>query len=189
MFDSLILKNIQKHISLSDSEKEDFLAILKIKDFPKKEFILQQGQICKKLYFVEKGSLRSFNINEAGKESTIMFAVQDWWLTDMYSFVNQKPAVLSIETLEPSCLAYLHFDALEKLYIKIPKFEKFFRIIFQNAYIREQLRVLDNISISTEQRYNRFLNKYPHIVEKVSQKQIASYLGVTPEFLSSIKKN
>ncbi len=188
MNDYQILKNIEKHITLNDLEIDHFLSVLKLKDLDKKERILSQGQTCKKLYFVEFGSLRAYNMNEEGKESTIMFAVQDWWITDMDAFVHQKPAVLSIETLEASRVMELDFQKLEELYIKIPKFERFFRILFQNAYIREQVRALENISFTTEQRYLRFIKKYPQMLPKITQKQIASYLGVTPEFLSSIKK-
>ncbi|MGP1992910.1 Crp/Fnr family transcriptional regulator [Zobellia laminariae] len=188
MYEYQIFKNIQKHIPLSDSEKELLISLLVEKDTAKKEIVLEQGSVSKKLYFVEFGSLRAFNVNAEGRESTIMFAVQDWWITDMNSFVNQKPALLSIETLEVSRLIEFDFNRLEELYKMLPKFERFFRIIFQNAYIREQLRVLDNISFTTEQRYTRFIEKYPQVVQKVTQKQIASYLGVTPEFLSSVKK-
>ncbi|WP_047415841.1 Crp/Fnr family transcriptional regulator [Cellulophaga sp. Hel_I_12] len=183
-----IFKNIQKHISLSDSERQLFISLVVEKDIAKKEIVLEQGSISRKLYFVEFGSLRAFNVNEEGRESTIMFAVQDWWITDMNSFINQKPALLSIETLEVSRLIEFDFSTLEELYKRLPKFERFFRIIFQNAYIREQLRVLDKISFTTEQQYTRFVEKYPQIVQKVTQKQIASYLGVTPEFLSAVKK-
>jgi len=183
-----LFKNIQKHIPLRDSDKELLISLGIEKDSPKNEIVLQQGSVSRKIYFVEFGSLRAFNTNDQGKESTIMFAVKDWWITDMNSFVNQKPALLSIETLEESRLIEFDFSALEELYKRLPKFEKFFRIIFQNAYIREQLRVLDTISFTTEQRYTRFLEKYPQIVQKVTQKQIASYLGVTPEFLSAVKK-
>lgn len=187
MNDSMILKNIQKHISLDIEEKEYFLSLTTIKDYSKKELILRQGQICKKIYFVDTGSLRAFNINEDGKQSTIMFAIQDWWITDMNSYINQKPALLSIETIANSRLIELEFNNLEKLYKEIPKFERLFRILFQNAYIREQLRVLNNISLTTEHRYRRFVKQYPILIQQITQKQIASYLGVTPEFLSSIK--
>lgn len=185
---SHIFTNIQKHISLSDLEKSYFSSFIESNEISKKELILKQGQTCKKIYFVASGSLRAFNINSQGKDSTVMFAVQDWWITDMYCFTNQKPALLSIEALEDSKLITLDFYALEALYHEIPKFERFFRILFQNAYIREQLRALDAISFTTEERYSRFVEKYPEIVQKTTQKQIASYLGVTPEFLSSIKK-
>ncbi len=184
-----ILQNIQKHISLSEEEKKYFISVLEMSSVNKRQIILRQGQRCQKLYFVESGSLRAYNINDDGKESTIMFAIQDWWITDMNAFINQKPPLLSIETIQESSLVYIDFKTLEDLYIEIPKFERFFRIIFQNAYIREQLKVLDNISSTTEQRYLKFVDRYPKMLEKITQKQIASYLGVTPEFLSAIKKN
>jgi len=117
-----------------------------------------------------------------------MFGIEDWWITDMYCFANQKPAMLSLETLEETSVFTLDFDSFEHLLQKLPKFERLFRILFQNAYSREQLRVLDSISLSTEERYYKFVNKYPNLAKKVTQKQIASYLGVTPEFLSSVKK-
>jgi len=188
MQNCLVLKNIEKHISLSQVEKEMFISSINIKEWDKKELILRQGQACQKIYFVEAGNLRAFNTNNAGKESTIMFAVQDWWITDMHAFVNQQPALLSIETIQACRLIEVSYTKLEKLYEQIPKFERFFRILFQNAYIREQLRVLDNISLTTEQRYHKFVKKYPKMVEDITQKQIASYLGVTPEFLSTVKR-
>lgn len=188
MSDYQIFKNIEKHISLSDFEKEHLISLLKEKSILKKEFVLKQGQTCKKIYFVEFGSLRAFNVDDKGKESTIMFAIQDWWITDMSCFINNKPALLSIEALENSKVLELDFHLLEKLYQELPKFERFFRILFQNAYIREQQRALYNISYTTEERYRQFVKKYPAIVEKITQKQIASYLGVTQEFLSSVKK-
>ena len=184
-----IFKNFQKHIPLSNSEKEYLMSLIKIKTISKKEFILKQGQICKKIYFVEFGSLRAFNIDAKGKETTIMFAVKDWWITDMNCFVNKTPALLSIEALENSMVMELDFNLLEELYQKLPKFERFFRILFQNAYIREQQRALYNSSFTTEERYIQFVEKYPTVFKKVTQKQIASYLGVTPEFLSSVKNS
>ncbi len=183
-----LFKNIEKHIPLSNSDKNHLNSCATTKIVGKKELVLRQGQLCKELFFVESGSLRAFNCNKDGKESTIMFAVQDWWVTDMHCFTNQLPALLSIETLEDCKLIAFNFHALEELFKSVSGFERFFRIRFQNAYIREQLRVLDTISLTTEERYEKFMKKYPKIAEKVSQKQIASYLGVTPEFLSSVKK-
>ena len=188
MSDYQIFRNIQKHIRLGDSESAYLSSLFIVNEVERKELVLKQGQICKKLFFVESGSLRAFNTNSNGKESTIMFAMEDWWITDMDCFINQKPALLSIEALEKSKIVALDFHLLEALYQKIPKFERFFRILFQNAYVREQQRVLCNISSTTEERYQQFVKKYPAIAEKVTQKQIASYLGVTPEFLSSVKK-
>jgi len=186
---SKIFENIEKHISLNEDEKRYVESILITRNFNRKEMLLQQGLECRRIYFVEYGSLRAYNTNQDEKESTVMFALKDWWITDMNAFTNQTNSLLTIETLEQSQVIEIDYYVLEKLFRKIPKFEKFFRILFQNAYIREQQRVLQNISLNAEERYFRFINKYPAIVEKVTQKQIACYLGVTPEFLSSIKNN
>ncbi|WP_395973816.1 Crp/Fnr family transcriptional regulator [Chryseobacterium cucumeris] len=183
----LILKNISRHISLTNQEKSYFISLLKEKKVAKKELILQQQQVCKEINFVQTGILRAFHMDTTGKESTIMFAVSDWWITDMYCFINQKPAMLNIEALEESCILQLQKDHLDALYHKVPKFERFFRIMMQNAYIREQLRTIENLSLPAEVRYYNFLKKYPEAVKRIRQKQIASYLGITPEFLSLIK--
>jgi len=189
MYFQLLYSNIEKHIQLNASEKVVLESLLIKRQIQKKEIILKQGGICKKLFFVETGSLRAFNLNKNGKYSTIMFAVKDWWITDMNGFVNQETAQLSIVALEDCNIIELGYSSMETLYQKLPKFERFFRILFQNAYIREQQRALQIISLTTEERYKLFIKKYPQIIEKVTQKQIASYLGVTPEFLSVIKKN
>ncbi|MEM8506174.1 MAG: Crp/Fnr family transcriptional regulator [Bacteroidota bacterium] len=186
---ALLLGNMTRHISLDPSEKRYVLRTFKEMRTPKKQNILEQGKLCRYFYFVESGSLRAFHTNARGKEATMMFAVQDWWITDMAAFVDGKPALISLETLEDCLLFSIDATALEQLLQKIPKMERYFRILFQRAYIREQLRVLNAISYSVEERYIHFLEKYPQIVEKVSQKQLASYLGITPEFLSTVKKN
>ncbi|MCT2564174.1 Crp/Fnr family transcriptional regulator [Chryseobacterium herbae] len=189
MDESLVLKHISRHISLDSRETSFFLSLLTEKKVQKKELILKQQQVCKEISFVQSGVLRAFYLDPSGKESTIMFALPDWWITDMYCFINQKPAMLTIEALEESSLLQLKKDSLDELYSEVPKFEKFFRIMMQNAYIREQLRTIENLSLPAEERYYTFLKKYPLAAERITQKQIASYLGVTPEFLSSIKTN
>jgi CRP-like cAMP-binding protein len=187
MTHDLILKNIAKHIDLDIEEENFFISLLTSKEMVKKSLILKEGQICKYISFVHSGALRAFHIDKEGKEATIMFAVADWWVTDMFCFLNEKPAIMCIEALEDSCIFQLSKAHLEKIYCHVPKFERFFRILMQNAYTREQLRVIENLSLSAEDRYKSFLLKYPKIVKSVTQKQIASYLGITPEFLSAIK--
>lgn len=187
MLHDLILANVAKHISLTDDEKGYFISFLTQTEVSKKKNILTEGQICKTINFVHSGMLRAFFVDKDGKESTIMFAVADWWITDMYCFINQLPAMLNIETINTSIILQLQKSDLEKLYSKIPKFEKFFRILMQNAYIREQLRIIESLSLSAEQRFDNFVTKYPLIASNVTQKQIASYLGITPEFLSAIR--
>jgi len=117
-----------------------------------------------------------------------MFAPADWWVTDMYCFLNGRKAMMTIEALEESAVFQMSRRQFDGLLERWPKFERWFRILMQNAYTREQLRAMDNLSLPAEERYASFVKKYPHIAGQVTQKQIASYLGITPDFLSSIKK-
>lgn len=189
MTQDLLLHNISRHISLDNEETAYFMSLVKPRQLVKKSFILKEGQLCKYISFVNSGTLRAYYLDKEGKESTIMFAVTDWWITDMYCYINRLPAMLNIEAVENSSIFQLRKDHLDTLFVKVPKFERFFRILMQNAYIREQLRVIQNLSLSAEQRYDNFLSKYPQVAKKVTQKQIASYLGITPEFLSTIRGN
>lgn len=184
----LILKNVFKHIHLNKDEIDYFTSLLVRKQVAKKTILLHEAQACKYLSYVYSGALRAYYIDKSGKESTIMFAVADWWVTDMYCFLNNKPAMMFIETIADSIIYQISKTNFDKLFTDIPKFERFFRILMQNAYTREQLRIIENLSLPAEERYNSFVKKYPHIAEAVTQKQIASYLGITPEFLSAIRK-
>ncbi len=184
-----ILRNIAKHVSLTEAETNYFTSIISGKAVAKKTLLLKEGQRCNHLLYVHSGALRAYHIDKEGRESTIMFAVADWWVTDMYCFLNNKPAMMYIEAIEDSCIFQLSREHWEDLFGKVPKFERFFRILMQNAYTREQLRVIENLSLPAEERYDSFLQKYPHIANVVTQKQIASYLGITPEFLSAIRKH
>jgi CRP-like cAMP-binding protein len=186
---SLIRANVAKHISLNETELAYFLSVLDFKTLKKKEYLLEEGQHCTAINYVYSGALRAFYRAPDGGESTMMFAVSDWWITDMPCFVSGNPAMVFIEAIEDSCVFQLTKEKYERLLATVPKFERYFRILMQNSYIREQLRVLQNLSSSAEERYGIFLKKYPHIANKVSQKNIASYLGITPEFLSVIRSN
>lgn len=184
----VILQNIARHITLDHAETSYFLSLLTFKELSKKTILLQAGQSCNYINFVHSGALRAYHVDKAAKESTIMFAVSDWWVTDMYCFLNRRPAMMYIEAIEDSSIFQLSKTNLELLFLNLPKFERFFRILMQNAYTREQLRIIENLSLSAEERYDSFLHKYPHIASVITQKQIASYLGITPEFLSAIRK-
>ncbi|MBI1770615.1 MAG: Crp/Fnr family transcriptional regulator [Bacteroidetes bacterium] len=183
----LILSNIGKHITLNQPEIKFFLSLLKFKELKKKDFLLRAGEPCTTFNYITSGALRAFYRDVNDKEATIMFAVTDWWITDMPCFISQKPAMIHIEAIAKSRVLQLTKDDIDSLCIELPKFERFFRILMQNAYIREQLRVLQNLSQPAEVRYNNFLEKYPAIAKQVTLKNIASYLGITPEFLSVIR--
>lgn len=184
-----ILGNTARHIRFEKEEADYFVSLLTTLEVSRKESLLKVGGACTTINYVQAGALRAYYQDDHGTESIIMFALQDWWVTDMYSFISEQPAMLHIDALEDSTIIQLKKEDLEKLYLKVPKFERFFRIIMQNAYIREQLRVIENLSKPAGERYLNFLKKYPKVVERVPLKQIASYLGITPEFLSVVRKN
>ena len=182
-----ILQNIARHITLDKVEQDYFLSLITPENISRKQILLTEGHPCRNIFYVDAGVLRAFFADQWGKESTIMFAIADWWITDMFCFINQQPAMLTIEALADSTIFRLQRNDWETLLTTVPKFEKYFRVLMQNAYTREQLRVIQNLSIPAEERYNNFLGKYPQIAKQVTQKQIASYLGITPEFLSAIR--
>lgn len=163
--------------------------MLEANAFKKNEFILRSEEACNHIYFVNNGTLRTFFQNPNGKESTIMFAINNWWITDMYCFLNELAAMVNIQAVENSSVLRLSKNNMDELYEEIPAFNKFFRILMQNAYCREQLRMIQNLSLPSIDRYNNFLNQYPQIASKVPLKQVASYLGITPEFLSTLRAN
>ncbi|MGX1929253.1 Crp/Fnr family transcriptional regulator [Flagellimonas sp. 2504JD4-2] len=182
-----ILQNISNHITLTSEEIHALTSSLIEKKLEKGQILLKQGSYCDAIYFVNEGTLRAYFLSPEGKETTIMFAVKDWWITDMFAFTKAVKSKLSIEALEPSHVFCLSKQNFERFLREIPKLERFFRILLQNAYIREQLRGLENLSLTAKDKYEIFIKKYPAIAERVNQKQIASYLGITPEFLSMIK--
>ncbi|WP_298925272.1 Crp/Fnr family transcriptional regulator [uncultured Allomuricauda sp.] len=182
-----ILHNVSKHIQLNSKEIELFTSYLTEKRLGKGQVLLEQGAFCDGISFVNNGILRAYFLSEEGKETTIMFAIKDWWVTDMFAFTKKKKSMLSIEALEPSMVFLLSKVNFERLLLEIPKFERFFRILMQNAYIREQQRGLENLSLTAKKKYDIFMEKYPSIASQLNQKQIASYLGITPEFLSMVR--
>lgn len=184
---ALILDNIAKHVSLTPQEQSLFLSKTETQTYKAKTILLNAGDICKYTYFVNSGILRNFNINDNIVEHVLGFSCQGWWISDIYSLLTQKPGNLFIEVLEDAEVVLLSKENQELLYEEIPKLERFFRILTQNALIANQERLIDNLSLSAEERFEKFCAKYPTLIQKVPQKQIASYIGVTPEFFSKMK--
>lgn len=184
---ALIIQNMEKIISLTDEEKELILSKIELNQYKAKTVILHAGEICKHSYFVKSGILRSFTINDNIVEHVLQFACEDWWIGDMYSLISQKPGNLFIEVNEDAEVALLSKENQEELYHKIPKLERFFRILTENSLVAHQERLMDNLSLTAEERFEKFCSKYPTLIQKVPQKQIASYIGVTPEFFSKMK--
>ena len=184
---NLIIQNISKLISLTSEEEQLFLSKTETRQYKAKTIILNAGQVCKEGYFVNAGLLRSFNINDNIVEHVMSFACEGWWISDMYSLLSQKPGNLFIEVLENAEVVILSKENQEQLYHEIPKLERFFRILTENSLVANQERLMDNLSLTAEERFEKFCRKYPTLIQKVSQKQIASYIGVTPEFFSKMK--
>jgi CRP-like cAMP-binding protein len=182
-----IIDNISLHIELSDKDKELILSKIEIQQYKAKSVLLNAGEICRHSYFVNSGIVRSFNINDNIVEHVLQFACEGWWIGDMYSLLSQKPGNLFIEVNEDAEVAMLSKENQEILYQEIPKLERFFRILTENSLVAHQERLMDNLSLSAEERFEKFCSKYPTLIQKVPQKQVASYIGVTPEFFSKMK--
>ena len=186
---NLILQNIAKHISLTKEQENYFLSLLKNKKVRKKLFLSQEGDISKGTFFVTEGILRSYTVDKNGFEHVLQFAPPGWWMADMYSLITQQPGSLSIDAVEDSEVLLLPKQELDKLYNEIPAFERFFRILAENALVTFQQRLIDNLSLTAKERYANFCKRYPLLIERLPQKQVASYIGVTPEFLSKMLKS
>lgn len=159
------------------------------KKIKRRGFILQHGDVCKHFTFIVSGCFKMYVIDQAGKEHNLQFEVENGWIADLASFYSEKPSVVYIEAIEPSEVLQIRHDDLLDLYIHYHKFDRNFRIIVERKYIALQNRVLQNISFTAEQRYQNFLEQYPHLSNRLPNTQIASYLGITPEFLSKIRKD
>ena len=184
---TLLLENVSRHIALDDEEIRFFLSLLESRVLKRKELLLMEGEVCRHVAFVVDGALKSFSVDSDGGEHIVSFAVPGWWIADMYSFISHKPAILNIEAVADARVCLLSYEHRERLFEKLPKFERFFRILVENNMVSNQQRLIDNLGSSAEERYLHFIEKYPFIPECVPQHNIASYLGMTPEFLSKIR--
>lgn len=154
----------------------------------RRQFILQAGDISKLNTFVVEGCFRMYTVDENGKEHNLQFGVENWWIGDIGSFHSEEPTRLNIEAMENSVILQITKQDQLRLFVEYPKFNRIFRVITENALVSAQRRILQNISSTAEERYLDFVVRYPHFFNRISNVQIASYLGVTPEFLSVIRK-
>lgn len=179
--------NIAKYISLNESEKAYFHSLLVPRTFDRKKFLLRAGEVCDFEAYIVKGCVRVYFLDEKGGEVDVFFAVEDWWVSDLASFSLRKPADLYIQALEDCEVLFISYKKKEQLYAKVPKFERFFRILTQRSYNNTIKRLIGTMSKSAEERYDEFLQKYPDIPQRVPQHLIAAYLGISAEFLSKIR--
>ncbi|MCL4637996.1 MULTISPECIES: Crp/Fnr family transcriptional regulator [Olivibacter] len=174
-------------LPLNEEEKSIVEEAFKERSVKRRHFILQKGDICKHHTFVVEGCFRMYMVDEKGKEYNLQFAIENWWITDIGSFYSEEPSKLYIEALENSTVLQLGKEDQIKLFDDNIKFNRIFRVLTENALISAHRRILQNISSTAEERYLDFLKMSPHFFNRISNVQIASYLGVTPEFLSTIR--
>ncbi len=183
----LLLQSIEEKISIS-KEEFDFCKTLFIpKKLRKKQYLLQEGDVCRYTAFVEKGMLRTFTVDEKGNEPILQFSMEGWWIADLYSFLTEEPSMYNIEALEEGELLLITKENWEVLLAKVPAFERYFRLLIQNNLIATQRRLMSSLSESAEEKYTKLINNFPGCIQRVPQHMIASYLGITPETLSRIR--
>ena len=182
-----LFNNILKYVSLDEEEKKKISSIVEIVHIRKRQFIDQPGFISGYRNYVEKGSFRSFFIDEEGKEHTVQIALEDWFVSDFYSYITQTPATLFVEALEDSIIHRMRYDDIEGLCKEIHALSEYFRVTTERAFAFSRKRALSNISKTAEERYLELNERYPHMIQRIPQKVIASYLGMTPEFMSKIR--
>lgn len=189
MRSDLIIANINQYIRLEDPEIEFLLSVLIPRPFKQGELIVKSGEPARYMIFANAGYLMTYYTDTNGTDHVIQFAAEGWWSGDIYSLSEYPTTAYSTKGLSDGEVLLLPRLALQQLLDRYPKFERYFRIIFQKGLLRQQLRYIEGHATAAEERYQSFVRTYPAIVREVSQKYIASYLGITPEFLSKVRKN
>ena len=184
----LLFEKFSEKITLTEEEKQQVKTFFSPKKLRKKQYLLQEGDVSRYIAFVEKGTLRSYTVDEKGSEHIIQFAFEGWWISDQYSFLTGEPSTYNIDALEDSELLLLTRQSEEQLLEKLPQFEKYFRLLIQNSLISMQRRLAGSLTLSAEQRYQKLTQSCPSIPQRVPQHMMASFLGITPETLSRIRK-
>lgn len=182
----LILNNVARFIDLTELEKQKYISLLIEIKLGRKDFLMQAGEIAKYEYFITKGCLKVYTIDEEGTPHISMFAIEDYWTGDLSSFMTKEPSRYFIKATEPSELLGISRANYDVLFQEIPKFERFYRILYQKSLISYIRRSNHGISLTAEERYIEFKKKYPQIINRITQKDLAGYIGITPEFMSKI---
>lgn len=182
-----IHRRMLKYIDLSENDFLRFVDYLQPVSIKRKDYLLQPGQVCGSFSLVRSGCLMNYFSDEKGEIHVLQFATEMWWTADLESLIRQCPSRYSIQALEDSEVLSISRSKLEELYTEIPVFERYFRMIFQNALISHQQRIIRNIAYSAEERYDELIRLYPDLEQRVAARYIASYLGITPVFLSKLK--
>ena len=182
-----IVKHFEKYLPLGDTEKEALISRLVQRKIKRRQYILQEGDICKHFTYVIDGCFKMYGVDNSGTEHNLIFAAEDDWIADIDSLHKERPSKLFIEAIEPCNILQLSKGDLWYLYTNYPKFDRNFRVIIEDKYIELQNRLLQTFSSTAYERYENFLEQYPKLSNRLPNTQIASYLGITPEFLSKIR--
>lgn len=183
-----LLDQIQEKFQLTEGEKNDIGDAVKITELKKKDHLITPGQASNHMNFISIGCLRTYYIDEDGQERTLQLGIENWWINDLYGYITEKPSKMFVQALEDSVLVQIPKSKLESLYIQIPAISNFFRDKIQSAYVALQERTIENMSSDSIERYVTFRSQYRDIEQRVPQYIVASYLGITPEFLSHLRK-
>ncbi len=179
---------LNRYVTFEDHEVDYFYNNLTEKHYGKKAYLLRHGKVCKHYYFIIEGLVRTFYIDNYGKERITQFAIENWWVTDMESLKKEQASVNNIQALEDTLALAVHKDQLEKLYAEIPKLERFFRVITENMLIAIQKRNEYYLKMNSKDLYESLLNSLPEFTQRVPQYMLASYLEITPEYLSELRR-
>jgi len=182
-----LITHIKKEINLTSEQEAEIKDCFVLKTFKKKDFLLQNGIVSKYEFFIVDGCVRTFIPDLNGIEHNVMFSIENWWCGDLQSFINQTNSSYSIQALENTVVLAINKNDWEKLTQQSEVFSSYTRSLYQSAVIAQQNRLVQNLSLTAIERYKHFISKYPTLLQRVSQKHIASYLGITPEFFSFIK--
>jgi CRP-like cAMP-binding protein len=186
----LLKESIEKYTNqkLSSDYEKSFSELIFEKKFEKKTLIIEEGQYCKHIYFITSGSCYSYLTDSKGDTQVIQFALAGYWISDLHSFFSGKKSAYSIQTIEATSVLMINREFFEKACTTIPIFERYFRILIQNAYVSIQFRLAKTTSEEAEQRYKEFASLHPDFLQRLPQYLIASYLGIQPQSLSRIRK-
>jgi len=185
---NVLFSHIAEKVSLTEADQEAISGYFVAKKLRKRQYLLQEGEVCKYLTFVAKGLLRTYNVDEKGDEHMSIFGWEGWWVSDFNSFLSGEPAVFNIDAIEESEVLMISLANYEALTLAVPIMDRYFRILYQNSLVTKERRLMSSISHSAEEKYVALLESNPQIIERIPQNLIASYLGIAPETLSRIKK-
>lgn len=182
-----LIDHINSITPLTEEEKEVVKELVKEKEIPRKKMLQRAGEVGQYSAFVVEGCLRSFAVDREGHEHNLQFAPENWWIADFQSYVKNKESVLNIDALLDSKVLVLNRECQLNIFDRIPKMERYFRILTENALAASNYRTIDYLTLTAKNRYEKFCDLYPTIINTIPQKAIASYIGITPEFLSKLR--